>query len=68
MQLHVAEAGPESGPLVLLLHGFPGFWWAWRHQLPALASAGYRVAAADLRGYGELRPPAPRLRPVDPRR
>ncbi|MDF2977101.1 MAG: Soluble epoxide hydrolase [Actinomycetospora sp.] len=58
MQLHVATAGPEDGPLVLLLHGFPGFWWAWRHQLPALAGAGYRVAAADLRGYGDSdRPP-----------
>ncbi|HYH32374.1 MAG TPA: alpha/beta hydrolase [Pseudonocardia sp.] len=58
MQLHVALAGPEDGPLVLLLHGFPGFWWAWRHQLPALAAAGHRVAAADLRGYGDSdRPP-----------
>ncbi|MDD7966530.1 alpha/beta fold hydrolase [Actinomycetospora lemnae] len=58
MQLHVAEAGPESGPLTLLLHGFPGFWWSWRHQLPALAAAGHRVAAADLRGYGDSdRPP-----------
>jgi pimeloyl-ACP methyl ester carboxylesterase len=58
VQLHVATAGPEDGPLVLLLHGFPGFWWAWRHQLPALAGAGYRVAAADLRGYGDSdRPP-----------
>jgi pimeloyl-ACP methyl ester carboxylesterase len=37
---------------VLLLHGFPEFWWAWRHQLPALASAGYRAVAMDLRGYG----------------
>lgn len=58
VQLHVAEAGPESGPLVLLLHGFPGFWWAWRHQLTALSAAGFRVAAADLRGYGDSdRPP-----------
>ncbi|HZI98140.1 MAG TPA: alpha/beta hydrolase [Actinomycetales bacterium] len=38
--------------MVLLLHGFPQFWWAWRHQLTALAGAGYRVAAMDLRGYG----------------
>lgn len=44
------EAG--SGPLVVLLHGFPQFWWAWRHQLPALAAAGYRAVALDLRGYG----------------
>ena len=48
--LHVVEAG--SGPLVLLLHGFPEFWWTWRHQLPALAAAGYRAVAVDLRGYG----------------
>lgn len=49
-RFHVAEQG--DGPLVLLLHGFPQFWWAWRHQLPALVDAGYRVAALDLRGYG----------------
>ena len=50
VRLHAAEAG--SGPLVLLLHGFPEFWWSWRHQLVALADAGYRVVAPDLRGYG----------------
>jgi pimeloyl-ACP methyl ester carboxylesterase len=49
-RFHVAEQG--EGPLVVLLHGFPEFWWCWRHQLPALAAAGYRVAALDLRGYG----------------
>lgn len=49
-QFHVAEVG--RGPLVLLLHGFPEFWWAWRHQLPALATAGWRAAAMDLRGHG----------------
>jgi pimeloyl-ACP methyl ester carboxylesterase len=49
-RFHVAVAG--DGPLVLLLHGFPEFWWAWRHQLPALAARGYRAAAMDLRGYG----------------
>jgi pimeloyl-ACP methyl ester carboxylesterase len=48
--LHVAELG--SGPLVLLLHGFPQFWWAWRQQLVDLADAGYRAVAVDLRGYG----------------
>lgn len=51
IRLHVVEQG--SGPLVVLLHGFPEFWWAWRHQLPALAARGFRVAAIDLRGYGE---------------
>jgi pimeloyl-ACP methyl ester carboxylesterase len=50
LRLHVAEAG--TGPLVLLLHGFPEFWWSWRHQLADLADAGYRVVAPDLRGYG----------------
>jgi len=48
--LHVAEAG--TGPLVMLLHGFPQFWWTWRHQLTALADAGFHVVAPDLRGYG----------------
>jgi pimeloyl-ACP methyl ester carboxylesterase len=45
--------GPEDGPLVLLLHGFPELCRSWRHQLPALAGAGYRAVAPDLRGYGE---------------
>jgi pimeloyl-ACP methyl ester carboxylesterase len=50
VRLHAAEAG--SGPLVLLLHGFPQFWWTWRSQLTALAAAGFHVVAPDLRGYG----------------
>jgi pimeloyl-ACP methyl ester carboxylesterase len=49
-RFHVAELG--VGPLVVLLHGFPQFWWAWRDQLTAISEAGYRVAAIDLRGYG----------------
>lgn len=49
-RFHVAEAG--HGPMVLLLHGFPQMWWTWRHQLTALADAGYRAVAMDLRGYG----------------
>lgn len=58
VRLHVAEAG--DGPLVVLLHGFPQFWWSWRHQIPALAEAGYRVVAADLRGFGSSdKPPRP---------
>ena len=48
--LHVAEAG--SGPLVLLLHGFPQFWWAWHRQLTDLADAGFHAVAVDLRGFG----------------
>ncbi|MFN7941471.1 MAG: alpha/beta hydrolase [Thermoanaerobaculia bacterium] len=51
VRLHVVEAGPESGPPVLLLHGFPEFWWGWRRQIPALAAAGLRVIAPDQRGY-----------------
>ncbi|HKU39099.1 MAG TPA: alpha/beta hydrolase [Polyangiales bacterium] len=51
IRLHVAVAG--SGPLVILLHGFPELWSAWQHQLTALAGAGYRVAAPDLRGFGQ---------------
>jgi pimeloyl-ACP methyl ester carboxylesterase len=47
-RFHLAEQG--EGPLVLLLHGFPQFWWSWRHQLPGLADAGYRAVAPDLRG------------------
>ena len=51
VRLHLVEAGPEGGPLVLLLHGFPESWYGWRHQIPALAGAGYRVWAPDQRGY-----------------
>ncbi|MBW8482906.1 alpha/beta fold hydrolase [Actinomadura parmotrematis] len=49
-RFHIAEAG--DGPLVLLLHGFPQFWWSWHHQLVSLAEAGFRAAAVDLRGFG----------------
>jgi pimeloyl-ACP methyl ester carboxylesterase len=49
-RFHIAESG--EGPLVLLLHGFPQFWWTWRRQLSSLPAAGYRAVAADLRGYG----------------
>lgn len=53
IRLHTVQAGPEDGPLVVLLHGFPEFWYGWRHQIPALAAAGYRVVAPDQRGYNE---------------
>ncbi|NGN67566.1 alpha/beta hydrolase [Streptomyces sp. A7024] len=49
-RFHIAELG--EGPLVLMLHGFPQFWWTWREQLTALADAGYRAVAMDLRGVG----------------
>jgi pimeloyl-ACP methyl ester carboxylesterase len=49
-RFHVVEAG--TGPLVLFLHGFPEFWWAWHDILPQVADAGFRAVAVDLRGYG----------------
>lgn len=51
IRLHVVTAGPSEGKPVLLLHGFPEFWFGWRRQIPALARAGYRVIAPDQRGY-----------------
>jgi pimeloyl-ACP methyl ester carboxylesterase len=51
IRLHVVQAGPAEGPLVLLLHGFPEFWFGWRKQIPALADAGFCVWAPDQRGY-----------------
>jgi pimeloyl-ACP methyl ester carboxylesterase len=49
IRLHYVEAG--AGPLVVLLHGFPEFWYSWRHQIAPLAQAGYHVVAPDMRGY-----------------
>ena len=51
VRLHVAQAGPQDGPLVVLLHGFPEFWYGWRRQIAPLAGAGFRVVAPDQRGY-----------------
>ncbi|HEY2592373.1 MAG TPA: alpha/beta hydrolase [Chloroflexota bacterium] len=51
IRMHIAEAG--SGPLVVLLHGFPESWYSWRHQLAALSEAGFHVVAPDQRGYGQ---------------
>jgi pimeloyl-ACP methyl ester carboxylesterase len=51
IRIHVAERG--EGPLVVLCHGFPETWYSWRHQLSALAEAGFRAVAPDMRGYGE---------------
>jgi pimeloyl-ACP methyl ester carboxylesterase len=56
IRLHWVEQG--EGPLVVLLHGFPEFWYAWRHQIPALAAAGFRAVAPDLRGYNLSEKPA----------
>jgi pimeloyl-ACP methyl ester carboxylesterase len=55
IKMHVATAG--EGPLVLLCHGFPESWYSWRHQLKALASAGYCAVAPDMRGYGQTDKP-----------
>ncbi|MYW06100.1 alpha/beta hydrolase [Streptomyces sp. SID3343] len=54
-RIHVAEQG--TGPLVLLVHGFPESWRSWRNQLPALAAAGFRAVAIDVRGYGRSSKP-----------
>lgn len=53
VRLRVYDAGPQDGPLVILAHGFPELAFSWRHQIPVLAAAGYRVLAPDQRGYGE---------------
>jgi pimeloyl-ACP methyl ester carboxylesterase len=51
VQLNLVIAGPQDGPLLILLHGFPEYWWAWRNQIGPLAAARYRVIAPDMRGY-----------------
>jgi pimeloyl-ACP methyl ester carboxylesterase len=51
ISLHTRQAGPEDGPLVVLLHGFPEFWDGWHRQIEPLADAGYRVIVPDQRGY-----------------
>ena len=56
IRMHVAEQG--EGPLVLLCHGFPESWYSWRHQLAALAAAGFHAVAPDMRGYGQTDQPA----------
>lgn len=56
--LHVVEAGPATGTPVVLLHGFPDLWVGWKHQIQALATAGYRVIAPDQRGYGSSSKPS----------
>ncbi|AIY16687.1 alpha/beta fold hydrolase [Pimelobacter simplex] len=55
IRMRIAEQG--SGPLVLLCHGFPEGWYSWRHQISALAAAGYHVVAPDMRGYGDTDAP-----------
>ena len=50
VELRVAEAGPEGGPLIVFVHGWPELWYSWRYQIPALVEAGYHVIAPDMRG------------------
>ena len=57
IRLKLAMAG--DGPLVIFCHGWPESWYSWRHQIPAIAGAGYRVVAYDVRGYGESQSPYP---------
>ena len=57
LRMHVVEAGPPDGEPVLVLHGWPQNWYQWRHQIPALAGAGYRVIVPDLRGFGQTDAP-----------
>ena len=52
LRFHIALCGPEDGPPVMMLHGFPEFWGGWADHMPLLAAQGYRVIAPDLRGYG----------------
>ncbi|GJX36741.1 uncharacterized protein Tco_0248298, partial [Tanacetum coccineum] len=58
LKLQVAETGLESSPAVIFLHGFPEIWYTWRHQMLAVADAGFRVIAPDFRGYGLSESPA----------
>ena len=51
VRLHTVSLGPDDGELVIMLHGFPEYWYSWRHQLPFLASRGYKAVAVDLRGF-----------------
>jgi pimeloyl-ACP methyl ester carboxylesterase len=64
IRLHYAEAGDADAPLVILLHGFPDFWWGWRRQMGPLAEAGLRVVAPDQRGYNLSSKP-PRFQSYD---
>src|SRR4051812_29410307 len=57
LSLHVVEAGPEDGPVLILLHGFPEFWWAWRYQIRPFAERGYHVVIPDQRGYNSSEAP-----------
>jgi pimeloyl-ACP methyl ester carboxylesterase len=57
VSIHAVAAGPQDGPLVILLHGFPEFWYGWRAQIGPLAEAGFRVTVPDQRGYNQSSKP-----------
>jgi epoxide hydrolase 4 len=57
VMIHAVAAGPPDGPLVILLHGYPEFWYGWRYQIAPLAEAGFRVVVPDQRGYNESSKP-----------
>jgi pimeloyl-ACP methyl ester carboxylesterase len=57
IELHAVAAGPPDGPVVVLLHGFPEFWYSWHQQIEPLASAGFRVVVPDQRGYNKSTKP-----------
>lgn len=53
INMHLAEKGPSTGPVILFIHGFPELWYSWRHQILTLSNLGYRCIAPDLRGFGD---------------
>ena len=57
VSIHAVAAGPQDGPLIVLLHGYPEFWFGWRAQIGPLAEAGFRVAVPDQRGYNQSSKP-----------
>src|SRR5258708_16086563 len=59
IRLHAVAAGPKDGPVVVLLHGFPEFWYGWRRQIEPLAAAGFRVIVPDPRRYTLTSKPSP---------
>lgn len=60
LKIHVAEIGSGTDRVVMFLHGFPEIWYSWRHQMVAVAKAGFRAIAPDYRGYGlSDQPPQP---------
>ncbi len=67
IRLHIAEAGPSDGPCVIMCHGFPESWYSWRHQLTALADAGYHAVAPDMRGFGRSSRPLDRNEYTQPK-